>query len=194
MIESLEGIDRSILLFINSHHVNGIDSIMYYASELWCSIPLFLFWLFHILKKYSIKKTAVIVGMIAVLIALTDQSSNMVKHRVKRYRPSHNTEIQQQLHYVNDYHGGQYGFFSSHAANMFGVALYLFLVFNKQSVLFRYSLFVWAFLIAYSRIYLGAHYPSDVFVGACDGLLIGYLIFKLTELIFKNKFNEQIAV
>lgn len=192
MFANLENIDRFLLLWINSHHHSIADFFMFYISELWTSIPLFAFWLFLIFKKYqSVKKIAFIFGFIGLLLLLTDQSSNQVKHAVKRYRPSHNLEIEHQVHSVYNYKGGQYGFFSSHAANTFGIATFLFLFFHKRNNWFKSQFIIWAVLISYSRIYLGVHYPFDIFVGMLDGILFGYLVFKLAQLIFKNKFNEQ---
>jgi undecaprenyl-diphosphatase len=62
-----------------------------------------------------------------------------------------------------------YGFCSSHAANSFALAMAVYLL-NKNKWV-GFILFFWAFLISYSRIYLGAHYPLDVFVGAILGIL-----------------------
>ncbi len=126
---------------------------------------------------------------IGFCVATADLSTNIIKHKVQRYRPSHNLEIMAQVHTVNDYHGGQFGFFSSHAANSFAVVTLLFLaakglIANK----FRYTFYVLPTLIIYSRIYLGVHYPTDVMVGAVWGILIGWLIFSLlTRFFLKNK-------
>lgn len=133
-------------------------------------------------------------GFLAVLIAFTDQSSNRVKHHVKRYRPTHNIEIGEKVHILHDYRGGKYGFFSGHSANCFGIAMLLFLVFSNKPLWFRSIFFVWAAITAYSRIYLGVHYPSDIFVGFLVGLFWGFVVFKLIQFTFKKYFNEAIAV
>ena len=194
MIETLEQIDRNLLLAVNSHYSAFLDVIMYYVSQLWFSIPLYVFWVILLLKKYALKKIALLILLAGLLVILTDQSSNQVKHAVKRYRPSHNLEIKNQIHSVNDYHGGQYGFFSGHAANTFGIATFLFLLFQKRSTAFKSHFYIWAITVSFTRIYLGVHYPSDILVGMIDGILFGYLIFKLAQLIFKNKFNDTLPL
>lgn len=165
---------------------------MYTITQLWFSIPLFIFWLIFVLKKSTTKKITLILVSLVVLIVLTDQSSNQVKHAVKRYRPSHNLEIQELVHSVNNYKGGQYGFFSSHAANTFGVATFLCLLFNDRKLIFKYHFFIWAIVVSFTRIYLGVHYPSDIFVGMLDGILVGFVVFKIANIISINKFNEKL--
>ncbi len=194
MIEFLEIIDKNLLLSINAHHTLVIDKIMFLVSSIWIFTPLFVYWLMPIVKTYELKKVLILFGFVILLVSLTDQTSNQVKHAVKRYRPTHNIEIKDQIHIVNDYHGGQYGFFSSHAANSFGIAMLLCLLFSKHSMLFRSSFFAWAALIAYSRMYLGVHYPSDIVIGALTGLFWGFVIYKLVQFTFKKYFNETIAI
>ena len=194
MIESLEIIDRELLLFINSHNAPLIDDVMFNVSKIWVFAPLFIYWMWLISKKYEFKKVLIIFFFTIILIALTDQSANQVKHAVKRFRPTHNIEIKNQIHIVNDYEGGKYGFFSGHAANSFGIATLLFLLFAKHSYLLRSAFFMWASLTAYSRMYLGVHYPSDIFMGIIVGLFWGFVIYNLIQFIFKKYFNETIAV
>jgi undecaprenyl-diphosphatase len=110
MIESLKGFDRDLLLGINSHYNQLMDVVMYYISGIWICLPLFIYWFSLFLKKYEFKKVVILMFFLVALVTLTDQTSNRVKHSVKRYRPTHNIEIKDQIHIVNDYHGGQYGF------------------------------------------------------------------------------------
>lgn len=194
MLANLENIDRLLLLWINVHHNSVLDFLLYYISQLWTSIPLFILWGIFIFKNKSLKKTLITLFSVFVLIVLTDQSSNQIKHAVKRYRPSHNTELEHQIHSVYGYKGGQYGFFSGHAANTFGVATFLCLLFSKRNRLFKSQFIIWAMVVSYTRIYLGVHYPSDIFVGMIDGLLCGFIVFKLTDLIVKDKFNETLSL
>ena len=194
MIESLELIDRNLLLNINAHHTPVVDKIMFLVSGIWIFTPLFIYWLIPVFKKYEFKKVLMLLGFVLLLVALTDQSDNQVKHAIKRYRPTHNIEIKHQIHIVNDYHGGQYGFFSGHAANSFGIAILLCLLFSKHSVLYRSSFFAWACLTAYSRMYLGVHYPSDILMGILTGLFWGFVVYKLIQFTFKKYFNETIAI
>lgn len=194
MLDKLELLDRELFLAINGLHAPVLDNVMYYISQIWVFAPVFVYWIYSIYAKVGFKKLLIILGFLALLIALTDQTSNRIKHSIKRYRPTHNLEIQSQVHTVNEYKGGTYGFFSGHATNSFGIAMILFLLFNKKSIVFRASFFAWAAITAYSRMYLGVHYPSDIFVGIVVGLFWGFMVYKLIQYTFKNKFNETISI
>lgn len=194
MLDKLELFDRALFLAINACHAPILDNVMYYISQIWVFAPVFAYWLFMVFRRYGAKKLVILLGFLVLLIVLTDQTANQTKHAIKRYRPSHNIEIQAQVHTINDYKGGTYGFFSGHATNTFGVAMLLFLIFSKESKLFRSAFFVWAAIISYSRIYLGVHYPSDIFVGLVVGLFWGYVVYRLIQYTFKQQFHETVEV
>jgi hypothetical protein len=86
MIESLKGFDRDLLLGINSHYNQLMDVVMYYISGIWICLPLFIYWFSLFLKKYEFKKVVILMFFLVALVTLTDQTSNRVKHSVKRSR------------------------------------------------------------------------------------------------------------
>lgn len=194
MLENLKLLDRQILLAINGLHSPLFDIAMFYVSQIWVFAPLFAYWLYMVYKRYGSKKLVILLGFLVLLVTLTDQTSNLTKHAIKRYRPTHNLEIQAQVHTVNDYKGGTYGFFSGHSTNSFGVAMLLFLIFSKETLLFRFGFFAWAAITAYSRMYLGVHYPSDIFVGFVVGIFWGYVVYRLIQYMFKQAFHETVEV
>ena len=77
------------------------------------------------------------------------------------------------------------GFFSAHAANSFALATFFYFSFRKFSSNFKY-LFFWAIIVSYSRIYIGVHFPGDIIIGSCFGIITGYF-FPLPHL--KLSFN-----
>jgi len=194
MLDKLELLDRELFLAINGWHAPMFDNIMYYVSQIWVFAPVFVYWLYMVFNRYGLKKLLILLGFLGLLVLLTDQTSNITKHTIKRYRPTHNLEIQSKVHIVNEYKGGLYGFFSGHSTNTFGVAMLLFLIFRKESILFRMVFFAWAALTAYSRIYLGVHYPSDIFVGFVVGIFWGYVVYRLIQFTFKQQFHETVDV
>ncbi len=106
-----------------------------------------------------------------------------------RLRPTYNPEVLDRVNMVLDengnfYRGGRFGFFSNHASNYFGVAVFFFLLMKPMKSWAVVLLFSWITLIAYSRIYLGVHYPGDVMAGALFGILAAIIVHWL--FVFTN--------
>ena len=115
---------------------------------------------------------------------LRPASLTVFKPLVARWRPTHNPYLQDAVDIVNGYRGGPYGFFSSHAANTFVVATFLSPVFRRRSI--TLSLFGWAVLSCWTRVYLGAHYIGDLAVGALFGLAIG----AIAQRFYRHYFSD----
>ena len=184
MFESLEMLDRSLFLKINGLHSPLMDVVMWQLSESWHTYVLIAACLYAFFKWEGRKKTLEIALGIALAFACTDFSSNLIKHGVQRYRPSHNLELQHAVHLVNDYRGGMFGFFSAHAANTMAITGFVFCCLATIRPRWRYALFVYPVLVAYSRIYLGVHYPADCLVGLAYGFLLGVLIYLIMNRFF----------
>lgn len=191
MLESLKTLDRYLLLKINSLHTPLLDSFMWYMSESWHTYLIVIALGFVFYKKFSVKKALEFVVGCAIVVACTDLSTNLIKHNVKRYRPTHNLEIKSEVHIVRDYRGGEYGFFSSHSANTFGLTAFAFLCITWVNKRYKLLWFLYPALISYSRMYLGVHYPSEVFTGMISGLLFGTLIYYLMNNYFFSAHVEK---
>lgn len=179
MFETIEQLDQELLLTINRHNTPFLDQFFYFLSNKWAMIPLYMILLLIVLREFK-NKTWLIIGVVALLILASDQfASGFLKPLVMRYRPCHNLFIGPQLHLVNGECGGQYGFISSHAANTFALATFLGLLLRLKWPKLLACLLLWAALVSYSRIYLGVHYPLDVIGGAMDGIIFGWLFYKL---------------
>ncbi|WP_395783599.1 phosphatase PAP2 family protein [Aquirufa sp.] len=158
--------DQNLFKVINEWHSNSVDPIMQFLSDKYVWIPLyaFLIWKLFQHNRKSIKAS---VFYLVLTIVWADQiSSSILKPLVKRLRPSHVPEFQSWIHMPNG-PGGLYGFCSSHAANAFAVAVGFYLLTRNKPL--GIALLIWASLMAYSRIYLGVHYPLDVITGAVIG-------------------------
>lgn len=191
MFERLEQIDRELFLNINSAHSPFADALMWQLSKDWPTVLLSLLFVVFFYKRFELKKTLALLLGIGLVLACTDLSTNLIKHRVQRYRPSHNLEIGSSVHVVNNYKGGTYGFFSSHAANAFGLVTYFVLIAGHLKWRWRYLFFLYPLVVGYSRIYLGVHYPIDIAVGALDGLIFGTLVYFVVSRHFIKFGNEK---
>lgn len=177
MLESLIRTDQQWLLWLNGHHSPLFDWLMYAASGRFEWIPLYIVILVFIIRKYRWKSLWIILAIV-ILVTLTDQAGNLLKNSVKRLRPCRDPLIGQLVHLVHNYCGGAYGFISAHAANSFGLATFVALLFKNSRI--TLGLFLWAALVSYSRIYLGAHYPGDVICGAILGSSLAWIIHRIT--------------
>lgn len=184
MIETLLQWDKGLFLVLNSFHNEFWDVVMFNISNKFMWIPLYLLFFYWVIRFY--KKEAVwIILSLMVVIAVSDLVSvHGFKNVFLRLRPCHDPQLAGLVHIVRDKCGGQYGFYSSHATNHFAVAVFFALVFNGRFLYFTPLILLWAAIIAYSRIYLGVHFPLDVLAGSVMGSLIawgGYRVLRLAR-------------
>lgn len=181
MIEFLSNIDSKLFLILNGINSPFWDTIMWHVSGKLTWVPVYLLIVYFIARRYRWKTIWILIA-IALVVTLADQISvHFFKNVFERLRPCHNPEIKDIVHLVKGKCGGKFGFVSSHAANTFGVATFLLMLFRSRW--FSLAILLWAAVVSYSRIYLGVHYPGDVLVGSLLGVVIGWGIWKLFVLI-----------
>lgn len=177
-MELLKQIDTKLFLLINNHHCSFCDFIFYRASDKWIWIPFYLLVAFVLFKKFGSGIWKIFLSA-AILIFLSDQFSVLIKDCVMRYRPCHNLILQSHVHLINNSCGGLYGFVSSHAANSMALAAFVFMLIGKETKWIALLILAWCLLVAYSRIYLGTHYPADIMGGWITGFVMAWIIFYL---------------
>jgi undecaprenyl-diphosphatase len=175
---SITQIDQELFLFLNGLHADWLDPIMWWISDKLIWIPLYFLILVLIVRKYQWRSVGILLS-VAILIAASDQISVWFKVTVERARPTHTEGLREQIHYLNDYFGGPYGFVSSHASNSFAIATFTSLFLSPFYKNYRIYAFIWAALVSYSRIYLGVHFPGDIIAGALLGVILAHLVYFL---------------
>jgi len=179
MLEELVQLDKELFLFLNGLGNSNWDGFWMFATNKFTSIPVYIVLLVLTYMQLGLRKTLVVLLTIAFLILVTDQLANFFKYGVQRLRPCYDQDVSTVMRLVKNSCGGRFGYFSAHAANSFALAsFFTFLLKSK----FRYVgllLFLWAGIVAYSRIYIGVHFPLDVLTGAVIGLGMSWLFAKL---------------
>jgi undecaprenyl-diphosphatase len=172
MLDTLQELDRRLLLLVNHAHTPALDAVMGFASNRLVWFPayaLLIGWLIY----YFRRRAALLLLLLITAVALADSiTSRLFKPFFARPRPCHDDALTGRLHLPVGC-GGQFGFLSSHAANSVTLAVFLLLVLPAGRFRgLKIGVCLWAALLSYSRIYLGAHYPSDVLGGALVGALL----------------------
>ena len=186
MFETLNNLDTQWFWWINSHHCTAMDWVMWSLSQHWCMAAVIVLAFCLLTLRYEPRRWWIVLIGIALCFLLADQGSvQLFKNTVCRLRPCHALE---DVRMFRTSCGGQYGFVSSHAANVFAVAMFLTLRYWKR-VKRQWPLLLialWAIATCYSRPYLGKHYPGDVICGAVFGAIIALIVWWVTAVIEKK--------
>lgn len=176
MLETLAAIDRSLFTWVNQGHRNPLfDTLMPFitASGNW-SVPILVAWTSLLLFGGRRGRTAAL--LVIPLITLSDQtSSNFLKHALERTRPCNALE---NVHLLVGC-SGSLSMPSSHAANFGAAAVHFALFYPRWAPLFV----ALACLVAYTRVYVGVHYPFDTLVGLLVGLVVAFVVFGAYQLL-----------
>lgn len=179
--------DKQLLLDWNGSDSLFWDGFMWVATSTYIWIPMAIVLFYVIFKNNKAREALLIILLFALVITLADQiASGICKPLFERFRPSRDPEIMYMVDIVNGYRGGRYGFISSHAANTFGVMVFISLLMRNKWITCVFL--SWAILNAYSRIYLGVHYPGDILFGTLNGCIVGLIVYMIYRFIQKKYF------
>lgn len=182
----LSDIDARLLLIVNGAHSPFFDSVMWCISGRWIWLPFYAVLAYLLFRRMSWKRASICLVTIGLIILAADQTcATLIRPEIGRLRPANlNNPLSSFVHVVNGYRGGRYGFPSCHAANTFALAVFMSLVIRHKW--FTVMMFSWAFVVSYSRMYLGVHYFGDLFCGATIGSLFAVLFYYLQNYWFKR--------
>ena len=186
MFDQLVNSDKSLFLYLNNLGSETWDPLGLAITHEFTFAPLYALLLYFIYKKRGLQSLFVSIIVIALMITFTDQMTNLVKHTVQRFRPCRTEGVMEHMRYIAE-RCGRYGFFSGHSSNSMAAAIFgglLLRPFYKNVI---YILIGWSLVVAYSRIYVGVHYPLDLICGLTFGALSGYAFYKLFLYIAKRR-------
>ena len=179
--------DHQLFLFLNGLHVGWLDPVMTFISSEMGWIPFYAVLLFLVFYKYRWKGLWVLLGVI-VVITLSDQiSASVFKPIFHRLRPCYDPLIEDLVYTPKGKPGGHYGFISSHAANTFALASFIYMTMKNHYSKIGWIMFPWAILVSYSRIYMGVHFPGDIICGAAVGMILGFGIGYLVNFVTNKR-------
>ena len=176
--------DKQAMIFLNNLGSSTFDPFWILVSEKWFWIPLYVIFLYFLYKTFNKKSLFYILLFVALGITASDQIANIFKFGFERLRPCHDPSLEGLLREVKC--GGKFGFYSAHSSNSFFVATYLTILLGKKIKQLPYFLFVWAAIVAYSRVYLGMHFPGDIIVGAIMGILLALFFGTLAKKVIRK--------
>lgn len=178
VFDKLKDLDIRLFLFLNNLGSDKYDAFWVAVTQVYFWIPLYIYLVFLIVRFYDKKSVGRIFWYAIFLLVFTLLLTESTKNLVGRLRPN-NSDLEKVIRSLQT--PANFSFFSGHAANSFAMTTYF------VSVLFRKSrwvllFYLWPVLFSYSRIYVGVHYPLDIFVGAVTGTFLGAIAYKMLKL------------
>lgn len=176
-MRALMDLDNSILAFFNGSESLFLDNLAVNLTSGLTWIPLYLSLLYIVIKNNeTMKQIMLVVGCVMLCIFLSDGITDfIVKPLVARQRPSYAPLTKHTIDIVNNFRATGYSFFSAHAANTFCIATFFSLLIRNSK--FVFAIVLWSLINCWTRLYLGVHYPSDIFVGLVWGAIVGFIVY-----------------
>lgn len=188
MLETLLELDRNLFVFLNSMGSEAYDGFWLFITKQINWIPIFAIIMYLVFKHLGWRHAVLIILVMALLIVLTDQTTNLFKNYFQRLRPVNNTDLDSVIHFVHK--RSSFSFISGHASNSMAAAFFLYKVL-KPYLKYMGFIFLWPLIFAYSRIYLGLHYPGDILCGYVWGILMALIMLKLYVYLRDRYFPTQ---
>lgn len=194
-MEDIISYDKQLLVYLNNLGSESFDGVWLLITNQFYLAPIFLFIFYLLWKKIGWKNLWIVLLFIALIIMVCDQTTNLFKYTFQRLRPVNDLEIKESLRILIS--RKSFSFFSGHASNSMATTLFIFLIFRKYYK-YAFLLFLFPLIFAYSRIYLGLHFPTDILTGYFVGAIVGsffYFIYKKanSEVLEQKKSTILIA-
>ena len=188
MIEKIISLDKELFIFLNNLGSPAFDSLWLIITKQAYWTPFFLFVGYLIYKKIGNKNLGIVVVFIALLLFICNTSVELAKTTFERVRPCNNPDLKGLIRVVHQ--SNSFSFFSGHATNSMASMTFLFLILKKYYK-YAFLVFLYPLIFAYSRIYLGVHYPIDILTGYLFGCILGIIFYKLFNFVTVKFFLEN---
>ncbi len=185
MIDQLLEYDTELFLFLNNLGSTTWDTLWLIITDKLTFIPLYALLLFLLYKKFGAKSLIIFVVVVALMITFTDQITNVFKRGFERPRPCGEYGLIDQMRFIA-VRCGKYGFFSGHSSNSMAAAVFAGLMLKPYYKHLIFILLFWSAIVAYSRIYVGVHYPLDIVCGLTFGAISGFIFYKLAKYLLNR--------
>ena len=178
--------DKELLIFLNNLGSEQWDSFWLAITHQLNWAPLFLLIIFLVVRSFGWRRGGVMILSMIILVAFSDQFTNLIKNSVERIRPNNDIEIKHLLRTLIS--PQSFSFMSGHAttSTFFSVFVVLLL---KDTYKYIYLILFFPLIFAYSRLYLGVHFPIDISVGIIIGITFANLYYYLFKKIDKKLFS-----
>lgn len=186
MLESILQKDRQLLIYLNNLGSEQWDPIWLAITNQFYWTPLFIFIFYLVIKSFGWKQGGFMIFSLILLVAFSDQFTNLIKATVARLRPNNDPEIKHLLRlFINPQ---SHSFISGHATTSTFFSVFTILLLRKKYKRIYLILF-FPLVFSYSRLYLGVHFPVDIFVGILTGIVFGNLYFFIFKKADKKLFS-----
>jgi len=178
MWETLLEVDQYTFSWINNSWIGEFESFWVFATRIQNWVLLYILFFYLLFKRVKKPLNYIAMAAIPVVVSATLLLTNLVKNRVERLRPNNDPVLMDSIQLVSN--PESFSFWSGHSAVSFAVTSFVVLVLRSTGMT-RWILliYMWPATFAFSRIFVGVHYPADVFIGMLAGLLLGGLFHLL---------------
>lgn len=188
MLEWLLELDRNVFVYLNSLGSETYDGFWLFITRQVNWVPVFAIILYLAFKRLGWRHALLIVIIISFLLLITDQSTNLIKNYFHRLRPGSDPGLIKLIRAIQT--RKSFSFISGHASNSMAVAFFLYTVLKPYLKNMGF-IFLWPMVFAYSRIYLGLHYPGDILVGYLWGITTSFIMIHLYAYLRDRFFPKQ---
>lgn len=189
-MEEVIALDQEIFLYLNNLGSSGWDTFWNIVTNKYSSIPLYMLLVVLLYRSIGLNATILTLVVVAGLITATDQLANVFKDAFERSRPCGQEGVMENARFVA-VRCGKFGYFSAHAASSAALAVFMGAILRPYYKNLIYVLIIWSVFVAYSRIYVGVHYPGDILTGALIGIILGYIFYRIQQFLV-NRYEDPI--